>query len=83
MAQDLRLMLSDEEFINTVPRRFPAIDFSNTLDLYKSDRSDLPRQQFGWAFMILLIAVVPPALLYGLGLVVAWVKAGFKLPPGQ
>src|SRR5690242_5059744 len=48
VAHDLRLMLSDEEFINTLPERLPSIDFSNTLGLYKSDRASLRQQQLGW-----------------------------------
>jgi hypothetical protein len=78
-----RIELGDEQFIARAPALYPKIDFSKTLELYRSASANHWQHQLGVAFAWFLAAVAPPGLLYALGLLLAWVRAGFRAPPKQ
>lgn len=70
--------LSAKQFIERIPTLYPDVDFKGTLALYESDYAELRWNQFLGILLLLIVAALPPVFAYGMGLVVAWIRRGFK-----
>ena len=67
------------QWLETVHKKFQGqIDFRQIEEKYKENMQNLPREQVKGAFGALLIWVVPLGVVYLLGLLVAWIIAGFS-----
>ena len=66
-AKELRIQLGDEEFVARAAAAYPRIDLRETLRRYEADRASRPRYRHD-ALTLVLSAVVPPGMLYLLGL---------------
>jgi hypothetical protein len=73
-AKELRTRLGDERFIAQAAAAYPRIDLRETLRRYEADRASRPRYRHD-ALAFALSAVVPPSILYLLGLGVLWLRA--------
>jgi hypothetical protein len=76
----LHANLGDKQYIEAAPKLYPKVNFSETLARYESSMAGLTKHQAetlaGW----LLIMILPPLALYLAGLIVAWIRRGFKSP---
>ena len=70
--------LSDKQFIEMAPKIYPNVDFSSTLKSYQSDMTSLTKEQLQGIGAIALLVILPPALVYAIGLMIGWVLAGFR-----
>lgn len=70
--------LSDKEFIEMAPKIYPNVDFSSTLASYRQDMEGLTKYQLSGIGTAALAVFLVPALVYGFGLVIAWILAGFR-----
>ena len=68
-AKELRAKLGDEDFIAAAPKAYPNIDFRDTLKRYEREMAQHPVRRSLIA-TFLLWALVPPLVLYALGLLV-------------
>jgi hypothetical protein len=50
----------------------------STLTLWDTDYNAVSKSQLEWAGVLLLYLLIPPAVLYGAGVVVAWILRGFR-----
>lgn len=73
-AKDLRAKLGDEEFIAAAPKAYPNIDFRDTLKRYEREMAEHPVRRDPIA-TFLLWAVVPPIVLYVLGMLAEAIAA--------
>jgi hypothetical protein len=79
-ASDMRAKLGDEQFIEYIAANFRTDSVASTTKLYRSNQIGWWKHQADFVLFVALFALVPPALLYGLGLLVSWVRAGFRPP---
>jgi hypothetical protein len=76
-ATELRSKLGDEQFIAAAPLAYPDVDLRDTLLRYAAERSGRSRVVHPTVELIVW-AIVPPALLYALGLLFSSLPALWK-----
>ena len=73
-AKEVRAMLGDEKFIASAARLYPKVNLQETLRRYESAKLTRPYHEHVGRWFVLW-ALVPPLVLYGVGIVVGWVVA--------
>ncbi len=68
-AKDLRAQLGDEEFIAAAPHAYPNVDLRETMRGYEQEMARHPINK-DLVSTFLLWALIPPLVLYGVGLLV-------------
>lgn len=76
-AKDLRAQLGDEEFIAAAPHAYPNVDLRETMQGYEQDIARHPIHK-DLVSLFLLWALVPPLVLYGLGLLIEAIAAALR-----
>jgi len=73
-AKELRSKLGDEQFIVAAAAAYPRVDLRETIRRYERDRVNRPRYEHPVVALVSW-ALIPPALLYGLGMMVGWISS--------
>jgi hypothetical protein len=76
-AAELRYKLGDEQFIAAAADSYPDVDLRDTLRRYEVERASHPRYEHP-AIAFVLWALVPPALLYALGLIFVSLRTALR-----
>ena len=73
-AKELRSKLGDEQFIAAAAAAYPRVDLRDAIRRYERDRVNRPRYE-NPVVAFVSWALIPPALLYGLGIIIGWISS--------
>lgn len=75
-AKELRSKIGDEAFIAAAPAAYPQVDLRDMMRRYRADMGRHRRFDFRGAAAL---ALLPPLVLYVIGLALAWIARRFQV----